>query len=194
MNRTAEERRKTRETDVTVRIDLDGSGEASVATGVGFFDHLLTSFAHHAMFDLSVETVGDLHVDEHHTIEDTSLALGTALAAALGDRSGIVRFGNAAVPMDEALSTAAVDVGGRPYAVVDARFAGERIGTMPVQMVPHAVESFARTGGVTIHLSASGRNDHHVAEAAFKALARAIRAAVALDPARQGVPSTKGTA
>lgn len=185
--------RRTRETDVAVTLDLDGSGRASVATGIGFYDHLLSSLAHHALFDLEVQATGDLAVDEHHTVEDVALVLGAALAEALGDRAGINRFGEASVPMDEALATAALDVGGRPYAVLEIPFRGERIGALPVQLVEHALESLARTGGLTLHLRASGRNDHHVAEASFKALARALRAALAVDPRRAGVASTKGS-
>lgn len=192
MTRTATEHRKTLETEVTVRIDLDGTGLAAVATGVGFYDHLLTAFAHHAMIDLDVETVGDLHIDEHHTVEDTALVLGAAIATALGDRAGIIRYGNATVPMDEARASAAIDAGGRSYSLIEMDFVGDRIGSLSTQMVPHAIESLARSGGLTIHLSAMGRNDHHIAEAAFKALARALRAAVAIDPQRRGVPSTKG--
>lgn len=193
MSRSAREHRKTLETDVAVGIDLDGSGSSVISTGVGFYDHLLAAFAHHAMIDLTVETAGDLHIDEHHTVEDTALVIGAALASALGERTGIVRYGDAVVPMDEALARAAVDAGGRPYAVVEISFAGERIGGLPTQMIPHAVESLARTAGCTIHLSAKGRNDHHVAEAAFKALGRAFRAALAPDDRRRGVASTKGT-
>jgi imidazoleglycerol-phosphate dehydratase len=185
--------RRTRETDISISLDLDGSGAATVATGVGFYDHLLTSFAHHGLFDLEVRATGDLDVDEHHTVEDVALVLGAALAEALGDRAGIARFGEASVPMDEALATAVVDVGGRPYAVLDLPFRGDRVGAMPTQLVDHALEAFARTAGVTLHLRATGRNDHHVAEAVFKALARALRAAVAVDPRRTGVPSTKGS-
>jgi imidazoleglycerol-phosphate dehydratase len=193
MTRTATVRRTTRESDVAVSLDLDGAGIARIATGIGFYDHLLSSLAHHALFDLEVDTAGDLEVDDHHTVEDTALVLGSAFAEALGDRSGITRFGDATVPMDEALARVAVDAGGRPYAVLDLRFAAERIGGITTQNVPHALEAFTRTAGVTLHLEAGGRNDHHVAEAAFKALARALRAAVALDPRRSGVPSTKGT-
>jgi imidazoleglycerol-phosphate dehydratase len=193
VTRIAREHRKTLETDVVVSVDLDGTGTSLVATGVGFFDHLLTAFAHHGLVDLAVETEGDLHIDEHHTVEDTALVLGTAISTALGDRSGIARFGEAAVPMDEALATAVVDAGGRPYAVIDLAFTGERIGSLSTQMIPHALEALARSAGLTIHLSAAGRNDHHVAEAAFKALGRALRAAVAADPRRSGIPSTKGT-
>ena len=185
--------RRTRETDITVTLDLDGTGTADVHTGVGFYDHLLTAFAHHGLFDLAIRVAGDLEVDEHHTVEDVALVLGGALAEALGDRAGIARFGDAAVPMDEALATAIVDVGGRPYAVLEIPFRGERIGALPTQLVDHALEAFARTSGVTLHLRASGRNDHHVAEAAFKALARALRAAVAPDARRAGVASTKGS-
>ena len=194
MTRRAVADRKTRETEVHVELDLDGSGTARIHTGIGFLDHLLASLAHHALFDLAVETTGDLEVDDHHTVEDTALVLGTALAEALGDRSGIQRFGDAAVPMDEALATAVVDAGGRPYAVVDIPFVGERIGALSVQMIPHALEAFARTAGLTLHLTAAGRNDHHVAEAAFKALGRALRAAASADQRRAGVASTKGTA
>ncbi len=185
--------RRTRETDVTLTLDLDGTGTADVRTGVGFYDHLLGSFAQHGLFDLEIRVAGDLEVDEHHTVEDVALVLGGALAEALGDRAGIARFGDAAVPMDEALATAVVDVGGRPYAVLDLPFRGERIGALPTQLVEHALEAFARTSGLTLHLRASGRNDHHVAEAAFKALARALRVAVTADPRRAGVASTKGS-
>lgn len=192
-NRTAHLRRETRETAVEVDLDLDGSGQAEISTGVGFFDHLLTSLAHHALFDLKVSTTGDLIVDDHHTVEDTALVLGSAMAAALGDRAGISRFGDAAVPMDEALGTAAVDVGGRPFAVVDLELQNPMIGNMTTQNLPHALEAFARTAGITLHLRSRGANDHHQAEAAIKALARALRQAVAADPGRQGVASTKGT-
>ncbi|HYH93429.1 MAG TPA: imidazoleglycerol-phosphate dehydratase HisB [Candidatus Saccharimonadales bacterium] len=184
--------RTTRETDITITFDLDGSGQADIATGVGFYDHLLGSFAHHGLFDLAITARGDLHVDEHHTVEDVALVLGAAVAEALGDRAGIQRFGEASVPMDESIATAVVDVGGRPYAVIDLPFRGERAGELPLQLVDHALESFARTAGATLHLRGTGRNDHHLAEAAFKALARALRAACAIDPRRDGVASTKG--
>jgi len=185
--------RRTRETDVTVTLDLDGDGTTTVETGVGFFDHLLSSFGHHGLFDLDIHARGDLDVDEHHTVEDSALVLGAAFAEALGDRAGIVRFGDASVPMDEALATAVVDVGGRPYAVVDLPFRGERAGELPLQLVEHAIEAFARTAGATIHVRGTGRNDHHLAEAAFKALGRALRAACEPDPRRRGVASTKGS-
>ena len=192
MSRTASIARETRETTVTVTVNLDGSGSATIFTGVGFYDHLLESFAHHSLLDLDIETKGDLHIDEHHTVEDTAIVLGQAIAQALGDRAGIHRFGQATVPMDEALATAAVDVGGRAYAVIDVEFATERIGTLGTQLIHHTLESLAAASGMTLHLKAYGRNDHHVAEAAFKALARAIRAAVEPDPRRHGVASTKG--
>ena len=185
-------RRRTRETDVTVGIALDGGGVAAVATGVGFYDHLLTSLAHHSLIDLRVEASGDLEVDEHHTVEDVALVLGAALASALGDRAGIRRFGDAVVPMDEALASVAIDLGGRPYAVVDLPFRGERMGALGTQLIEHAVEAFARTAGATLHVRGSGRTDHHLAEAAFKALALALRRACELDPRRAGVASTKG--
>ncbi len=185
-------RRETKETRVSVELRLDGEGTTNIATGVGFYDHLLGSLAHHGLFDLAIEASGDLDVDEHHTVEDVALVLGAAFAAALGDRAGIARFGDASVPMDESLATAVVDVGGRPYAVIDLPFRGERVGALPLQLVDHALEAFARTSGFTIHLRGSGRNDHHLAEAAFKALGRALRVACEPDPRRRGVASTKG--
>ena len=185
--------RRTRETEIDLTLDLDGSGRADVSTGVGFYDHLLTSLAHHGLFDLQVRATGDLEVDEHHTVEDLALVLGSAFAEALDDRAGIRRFGEASVPMDESLATAVVDIGGRPYAVIDLPFRGERVGGLPLQLVEHALESFARAAGATLHLRGSGRNDHHLAEAAFKALARALRSACERDPRREGVASTKGT-
>jgi imidazoleglycerol-phosphate dehydratase len=191
-SRRATVTRTTRETDVTVSLDLDGSGVAEISTGVGFYDHLLGSLAHHALFDLTIRATGDLEVDDHHTVEDVALVLGSALAEALGDRAGIRRFGDATAPMDESVATAVVDVGGRPYAVVDLPFRGEKAGELTLQLVEHALEAFARTSGATLHVHGSGRNDHHLAEAAFKALALALRAAVEPDPRRRGVPSTKG--
>lgn len=192
MTRSATVTRKTLETDVAVTVDLDGTGSTRIVTGVGFYDHLLTSLGHHSLFDLAIATEGDLDVDEHHTVEDTALVLGQALGEALGARTGIARFGDATVPMDEAVATAVVDVGGRPYAVIELELRGDRIGTLSTQMIPHALEALARTAGFTIHLTARGRNDHHVAEAAFKALARALRAAVVPDERRTGLASTKG--
>jgi len=185
--------RTTRETTISLTLDLDGTGRSEIATGIGFYDHLLGSLAHHGLFDLEVRAKGDLHVDEHHTVEDVALVLGSAFAAALGDRAGITRFGDARVPMDEALADAVIDIGGRPYAVIELPFRGERAGQLPLQLVEHALEAFARTAGATLHVSGVGRNDHHLAEAAFKALGRALRAACAPDPRRTGVASTKGS-
>jgi len=193
VSRSATVSRETKETLVKISVDLDGSGQSTVATGVGFFDHLLESISHHSLIDLDIATKGDLHIDEHHTVEDTALVLGAAIGEALGDRAGINRFGDAVVPMDEAVARAAIDVGGRPYAVIDLQLHTDRIGQLGTQMIPHALEAFARSGGFTLHLEATGANDHHVAEAAFKALARALRAAVAPDARRTGIPSTKGT-
>lgn len=193
MTRTARVERSTNETKVVVELDLDGNGTSTIDTGVGMFDHLLTALAHHGLFDLVVTTEGDLEIDDHHTVEDTALVLGSAFAEALGDRAGISRYGDAVVPMDEAVARCAVDVGGRPYAVLDISTIGERIGNLTLQNVPHALEAFARTAGFTIHVEANGSNDHHVVEAAFKALARALRAAVEPDPRRVGIASTKGT-
>jgi imidazoleglycerol-phosphate dehydratase len=184
--------RSTRETQITVTLKLDGTGETNIETGVGFYDHLLDSLAHHALFDLEVRAAGDLVIDEHHTVEDVALVLGAALAAALADRSGIVRFGDAAVPMDESIVTAVVDVGGRPYAVIDLPFKGKRAGKMPLELIEHVFESLARAGGVTLHVKGKGRDDHHLAEAAFKALGRALSAACVIDPRRRGAASTKG--
>ena len=184
--------RSTRETSITVALGLDGTGVTSIDTGVGFYNHLLGSLAHHGLFDLAISASGDLQVDEHHTVEDVALVLGAAFAEALGDRAGIARFGQSSVPMDESLATAIVDIGGRPYAAIDLPFHGERVGGLPLQLVEHALEAFARTAGATLHLTGSGRNDHHLAEASFKALGRALRVACELDPRRTGVASTKG--
>jgi imidazoleglycerol-phosphate dehydratase len=185
--------RTTNETEITITLGLDGSGHTSIDTGIGFYDHLLGSFAHHGLFDLAVAADGDLQIDEHHTTEDVALVLGAAFAEALGDRAGIRRFGDSTVPMDESIAQAVVDIGGRPYAVIDLPFRAERVGGLPLQLVEHALESFASTAGCTLHLSGSGRNDHHLAEAAFKALGRALRVACEPDPRRRGVASTKGS-
>ncbi len=185
--------RTTRETDITVTLGLDGAGHTAIDTGIGFYDHLLGSLAHHGLFDLAIQADGDLQIDEHHTVEDIALVLGSAFAEALGDRAGIRRFGDSSVPMDESVATVVIDVGGRPYAVIDLPFRGERVGGLPLQLIEHALEAFARTAGATLHLRGTGRNDHHLAEAAFKALGRALREACESDPRRAGVASTKGT-
>ncbi len=192
-NRVVAVSRQTRETRVSVKVALDGTGSTSISTGIGFYDHLLTSLGHHALIDLEIEATGDLDVDDHHTVEDVALVLGAAIARALGDRAGIRRFGDAVVPMDEAIASVAIDLGGRPYAVIDLPFRAERMGSLSTQMVEHALEAFARAAGATLHVRGTGRNDHHLAEAAFKALARALRIASEADPRRSGVASTKGS-
>ena len=191
--RRAERIRETRETTIRVAVDLDGTGAARIASGVGFYDHLLTSLSYHSLIDIEIEATGDLEVDDHHTVEDVALTLGGAISDALGDRAGIRRFGQAAVPMDESLAECALDLSGRPYAVIDLPFRGERMGELSTQLVEHALESFAQAAGATIHIRGRGRNDHHLAEAAFKSLARSLRTAVERDPRRSGIASTKGS-
>ena len=192
--RTATVHRQTRETDVRVTLDLDGSGQHEIETGVGFLDHMLAHVAVHGLFDLSVRAEGDLHVDTHHTVEDVALTLGEAFDRALGDRAGIWRAGSATVPMDEVLASVAVDLSGRPYCVADVDWAGPTVGTIPVTLIPHFFESFAVTARANVHARILyGRDDHHRAEALFKALGRALDAATRRDPRRGGeVPSTKG--
>ncbi|WP_448577574.1 imidazoleglycerol-phosphate dehydratase HisB [Thermaurantiacus sp.] len=193
--RAATIQRKTSETDVSIRLALDGSGQRAVTTGIGFFDHMLEQLAKHALFDLEVTTRGDLHVDGHHTVEDTGLALGEALAAALGDRRGITRYGDALIPMDETLTRVALDISGRPYLVWKVAFSQPRLGTMDTELFKEFFQAVAQTGGITLHVETLyGVNNHHIIESAFKGLARALRAAVAIDPrAAQSIPSTKGT-
>ncbi|MGD8624785.1 MAG: imidazoleglycerol-phosphate dehydratase HisB [Anaerolineae bacterium] len=191
--RRATVRRATTETDVTVRLDLDGRGRCRAETGLGFFDHMLAQVAAHGLFDLEVEARGDLAVDGHHTVEDVAISLGQALDQALGDRQGLARMGQAYAPLDEALARVVVDLSGRPYAVVDARFDAARIGALEADLVIHFFETLAVHGRLALHARVLyGRNDHHRAEALFKALGRALDAASRLDPRRQGVPSTKG--
>lgn len=200
MSRTARVHRVTRETDVLVTLDLDGTGAADIATGVGFYDHMLHQLARHGLIDLTVRTTGDLEIDAHHTMEDTAIALGEAFAGALGDKAGICRYGHALLPMDEVLVRCAVDLSGRPYVVHEEPPLAPYIGpSYPTSMTRHLVESFGHAARVTLHLSvlraarAGAQPDaHHVVEAQFKALARALRAAVAPDPRSPGVPSTKG--
>ena len=187
--------RETAETHVSVELNIDGQGRAEIATGIGFFDHMLDSFARHGRFDLAIKCEGDLHIDAHHTMEDVALALGSAFDEALGDRAGIVRMADATVPLDEALVQAAVDVSGRPYAAVALEFVGDRIGDVPAEMMVHVIESLAMNARIALHIwQLAGANDHHIAEAAIKALARALDAATQLDPRIAGeVPSTKET-
>jgi len=194
MPRTATIQRDTTETRIRLAIDLDGSGRADVSTGLGFFDHMLTLLAGHALVDLTIRCEGDLHVDGHHTVEDVGRALGTAMRDCLGDRRGIRRYGHAIVPMDEALATVAVDLGGRTAVVFAVDFPVPTIGTFDSQLVEVFWESFAATAGANVHaILHHGRNGHHIAEAVFKAAARALRMAVEVDPRQPGVPSTKGT-
>ena len=166
---------------MTVGLALDGSGRAEIATGLPFLDHLLRALALHARIDLDIQAAGDLEVDAHHTVEDVAIVLGEALGEALGDRHGITRFGDATVPLDEARAIVALDCGGRPYAVVDVELRGVAIGSLPATLVPHFLETLAIRAGLTLHALASGRDDHHVAEATFKALARALNKACAID-------------
>lgn len=194
MIRKATVERKTAETDVHLTLSLDGDGLHEIDTGVGFLDHMLRHVAVHGLFDLTAAATGDLHVDAHHTIEDVAIVLGQALAQALGERRGIRRMGHAYVPMDEALAFVAVDLSGRPYSVIQAQWHTPAIGQMPSAMVDHFLESLAVHGRLNLHARVLyGRNDHHQAEALFKALAQALRAAVERDPRRNDVPSTKGT-
>jgi imidazoleglycerol-phosphate dehydratase len=192
--RSAQVRRETRESRVEVTLDLDGSGQAQIATGIGFLDHMLDSLARHARFDLTVRAEGDLHVDQHHTAEDVGITLGQTLDRALGDRRGIRRFGDATVPLDEALSQVAVDLGGRGWASIDLPFHGHMIGGLSSEMIPHVLHSLAMEGRFSLHVRLlAGQNDHHRAEATFKALARALDDATRPDPRLGGaVPSTKG--
>jgi imidazoleglycerol-phosphate dehydratase len=194
MGREARVERKTLESHVVIELDLDGTGDSSAHTGVPFFDHMVAQLGKHAGFNLSARTKGDLHIDAHHTVEDTAIAFGDALREALGDKVGIRRFGDALVPLDEALVQAAVDLSGRPYCVVDEPELIELIGTYDTTLTRHVFESIAAAARIALHVRVvSGRNAHHVVEAQFKALARALRDAVALDPRVVGVPSTKGS-
>jgi imidazoleglycerol-phosphate dehydratase len=194
-HRTARIHRETRETTIELELDVDGDGRAVVSTGVGFLDHMLDSLARHARFDLTLKAVGDLHVDAHHTAEDVAIVLGQAVDRALGERRGLRRFADATVPLDEALAQVAVDLSGRGFAAVDLPFGGEMIGALPTEMVPHFLRSFAVEARLTLHVRLlAGENDHHRAEATFKALARALELATRLDPRiADQVPSTKGS-
>ena len=193
--RAASVSRRTAETDIAASIALDGTGKAEIATGVGFLDHMLELFARHGLFDVAVTVTGDLHVDQHHTTEDTGIALGQAFLKALGDKKGITRYADLHVPMDETLSRVAVDISGRPFLVFRSAFPTQKIGAFDTELVREFFQAFAINAGVTLHLETLyGENSHHVAESLFKGLARALRRAVAVDPREEGrVPSTKGT-
>jgi imidazoleglycerol-phosphate dehydratase len=191
--RVADIHRVTRETDIHLALNLDGSGQAAIATGIGFYDHMLHHVAHHGLFDLTVQASGDLHIDEHHTVEDVAIVLGQAFDQALGSRAGIARMGDAFVPMDESLAHVVVDLSGRPYCVFDAAFSPVRMGGLSTALAPHIFESLAVHARMNLHARVLyGRDDHHKAEALFKALGRALCIAVSIDPRRSGVPSTKG--
>lgn len=193
--RRAEHHRKTRETDITVRLDLDGTGASTIRTGIGFLDHMLEGFAKHALIDLEVEAKGDLHIDMHHTTEDVGIVMGLAAAQALGDASGIHRFGHAYVPMDETLTRASLDISKRPYLVWNVTFTRDKIGEMDTELFKEWFHAFATNAGICLHVeNLYGTNNHHIAESCFKALAKAFDMAARVDPRRQGdTPSTKGS-
>ena len=194
MARTAEVVRDTKETQIRVWVDLDGTGASEISTGIGFFDHMLESFARHGGIDVKIETKGDLHIDMHHTVEDTGIVLGQALDEALDDRRGIFRYGHAVVPMDEARASCALDISGRPFLVWKVRFTQEKLGEWDTELIEHWFHSVAQAAGITLHVQLLyGQNNHHVCEAVYKGFARAMRTAVELDPRKGGaVPSTKG--
>jgi imidazoleglycerol-phosphate dehydratase len=195
MARSAKISRKTKETDITLSLDLDGSGQSLVATGVGFFDHMLTHLAKHSLMDLTVKATGDTHIDDHHTVEDISLVLGAALDKALGDKAGIYRYGWASVPMDDALASVTLDLSGRPAFVFNVQFPSKKIKTFDVELISESLRSLANAAKMNLHVNVPyGSNSHHIAEAIFKALAKALRQAMAIDAQAGGrVPSTKGT-
>jgi imidazoleglycerol-phosphate dehydratase len=194
MARKALVERKTRETDIRLALDLDGEGRSKIQTGIGFLDHMLTSFATHGRFDLDVRCKGDLHVDAHHSVEDVGIALGQALSRALGDKKGIVRFGHAYCPLDEALSRCVIDLSGRPFLVFDVTFKAQKVGDLATELFEDFFWALADHGRLNIHLDAlRGRNAHHIAETLFKSSSRALSMAVARDPRVKGVPSTKGS-
>lgn len=194
MTRSATINRKTGETNIQLTLTVDGSGKSEISTGIGFLDHMLTLFAAHGLFDLTVKAEGDLHVDDHHCAEDVFICLGKALDQALGDRRGLLRTAHSYVPMDEALALVAVDLGGRAYCVFDAAFVTPRVGQLGTDLLFHLFETLAVQARLNLHARVEyGRNDHHKVEALFKALARALDAATQIDGRRQGVPSTKGT-
>ena len=193
--RTATISRSTKETSIDVTVNLDGTGNYTIETGIGFFDHMLEQLSRHSLIDLQVKAVGDLHIDQHHTVEDVGIAIGEAVAQALADKKGIRRYGDALSPMDETLTRVAIDISGRPFLVFKATFGRDKVGTFDTELVQEWFQAFAMNAGVTLHVeNLYGTNDHHIAESCFKGLARALRAAFAIDPRAAGeVPSTKGT-
>ena len=194
MTRTAQIARKTHETDIFVDMNLDGTGQYKVSTGIGFLDHMVEQLSRHSLIDMEVAIKGDLHVDQHHTVEDCAIAIGEAVAKALGEKAGIARYGGGHSPMDETLSGCALDISGRPYCVFNTKFSQPRLGEMDTELFIHWFQSFAQSAGVTLHIETLyGDNNHHIAESCFKALARALRQAVEIDPRKAGaIPSTKG--
>ena len=193
--RTATVKRKTKETDISVAVNLDGDGKAEIATGVGFFDHMLEQIARHSLIDITIRARGDLHIDQHHTVEDVGIALGSAIKRALGDLKGITRYADVHLPMDEALTRAALDISGRPYLVWKVAFTRVKVGEFETELFHEFFQAFAQNAGITLHIeNLYGRNNHHIAETCFKALARALKTAVAIDPRQKSrVPSTKGS-
>lgn len=195
MKRQATITRKTKETQITASVDLDGAGASEISTGIGFLDHMLEQVARHGLIDIKLEAKGDLHIDFHHTTEDVGIVLGQAVAKALGDKQGITRYADVHLPMDETLARVVLDISGRPVLVFKAEFGRDKVGTFDTELVREWFHAFAMNAGLTLHVEVLyGSNDHHIAEACFKGLARVLRAAVAIDPRAQGeVPSTKGT-
>ena len=192
--RSASIERVTNETSVSVTVELDGTGKHDIATGVGFFDHMLEQLARHSLIDITVRTKGDLHIDDHHAVEDTGIALGQAIRKALGDLKGVTRYADAYLPMDETLTRAAIDISGRPFLVFKVDFPREKIGTFDTELVREWFQAFAMNAGITLHVETLyGANAHHIAESCFKALARALKSAIAIDPRLEGqLPTTKG--
>ena len=192
--RTATVQRTTKETDIAITVNLDGTGDYSVSTGIGFLDHMVEQLSRHSLIDIAMSVKGDLHIDQHHTVEDSALALGEAVAKALGDKRGIARYGEAHSPMDETLTRCVLDISGRPHCVWKSGFSQPRLGEMDTEMFPHWFASFAQTAGITLHIETLyGENNHHIAESMYKALARALRQAVEIDPRKgDAIPSTMG--
>ena len=192
--RTGRIARKTKETDILVEVNLDGTGAYDISTGIGFLDHMVEQFSRHSLIDVTLKVTGDLHVDQHHTTEDSAIALGQAIAEALGDKGGIGRYGSAYSPMDETLSRVALDISGRPYFVWKAAFTQERLGELDTELVEHWFHSMSQAVGITLHIELLyGQNNHHICESIYKGFARAMRAAVEIDPRKGGaIPSTKG--
>ncbi len=192
--RSASISRKTHETAIDVRVNLDGTGQYEVTTGIGFLDHMIEQLSRHSLIDIDCAIKGDLHVDQHHTVEDSAIAIGECVLKALGDKGGITRYGEAHAPMDETLTRCALDISGRAHTVFNTRFSQEKLGEMDTELFSHWFQSFAQAAGITLHIETLyGENNHHIAESCFKALARALRQAVELDPRKGGaVPSTKG--